>query len=410
MKRMLCSKACMLLTVAALASGVRGAETTLGVPAEIMQVSEEQEPGIRFTHQSWAEIVAKAKAENKLIFIDFYTQWCGPCLNMAQTVFTLPDVGAFYNEHFVCAKIDAEHGEGVELARKYGVRSYPTYAFVDPATGEMVHRSSSRQTGEQFIRTGRSALTPELRSFYLEEQYAAGNRERAFLLDYIRYEHSIYAHKNVTAAFDELMKGGAKLSDDDVWPVFVEVITGMTPYLKDLSDHYADYCALLGKEAVDAKLAKETTYGDLAVIEALCDFEGKAFNCELIRVNDAIRQKNYDDAIRRIDALIADPQVDQQTLIGRLKYMVRLSYGSEELPDVWFNKCVEYLRYIAYNQSDRDDAFIHQEYADALEKLLKRLPAGANVPSALLAEPAQGKKTYSMRPDALKPKPAAKRK
>ena len=49
--------------------------------------------------------------------------------------------------------------------------------------------------------------------------------------------------------------------------------------------------------------------------------------------------------------------------------MVRLSYGSEELPDVWFNKCVEYLRYIAYNQSDRDDAFIHQEYADALEKL-----------------------------------------
>ena len=108
--------------------------------------------------------------------------------------------------------------------------------------------------------------------------------------------------------------------------------------------------------AVDAKLAKETTYGDLAVIEALCDFEGKAFNCELIRVNDAIRQKNYDDAIRRIDALIADPQVDQQTLIGRLKYMVRLSYGSEELPDVWFNKCVEYLRYIAYNQSDRDDA------------------------------------------------------
>ena len=45
MKRMLCSKACMLLTVAALASGVRGAETTLGVPADIMQVSEEQEPG-----------------------------------------------------------------------------------------------------------------------------------------------------------------------------------------------------------------------------------------------------------------------------------------------------------------------------------------------------------------------------
>ena len=91
--------------------------------------------------------------------------------------------------------------------------------------------------------------------------------------------------------------------------------------------------------------------------------------------------------------------------------MVRVSYyGSEKMPDAWFNKCVGYLRYIAYNVADRDDAYAHQEYADALEKLLRRLPAKDGVPAALLSEPAHGKKTYSMRPDVLKPKPSAKRK
>lgn len=86
-----------------------------------------QNAGINFLHgTTWAEAVAKAKAENKLIFIDFYTQWCGPCLNMAQTVFSLPTVGYYYNQTFINLKIDAEEGEGITLAKKYGVRSYPT--------------------------------------------------------------------------------------------------------------------------------------------------------------------------------------------------------------------------------------------------------------------------------------------
>ena len=87
-----------------------------------LPVCAQAQDGIKFEHNAWAEIVAKAKAEGKLIFADVYTQWCGPCYNMATTVFTRHDVGAFYNDHFVCVKIDAENGEGVALARKYQVR------------------------------------------------------------------------------------------------------------------------------------------------------------------------------------------------------------------------------------------------------------------------------------------------
>ena len=368
-----------------------------------------QSAGINFLHGvTWAEAVTKAKAENKLIFIDFYTQWCGPCMNMAQTVFSLPTVGYYYNNTFVNLKIDAEEGEGVTLAKKYGVRSYPTYAFIDPATEEIVHRSSSRQSAEQFIQTGKDATIPAQRSFYLQEQYANGNRERAFLINYINYNHSVYARDNVQKAFEELLKGGAKLTDPDIWEVYVNNISGITPYLKQVSDNYADFCQRFGKKAVDAKLAKETTYGDLAAIEALCDYEGKDFNCKMIRINNSVNAKNYDAAATQIDAMIADPNVDQQELISRLKFIARLSYKVDELPDSWFYKCVDYLRYIAYNQKDRDDAYIHQEYASALEMVVRRMNDKQAVPAYIIASPTHGKTVYNMRPDALKAKPKRK--
>lgn len=372
--------------------------------------SQVANPGINFSHQSWSEVIAQAKAENKLIFIDFYTQWCGPCLNMAQNVFTLPMIGAFYNSNFVCAKIDAENGEGVTLAKKYGIYSYPTYIFVDPSTEEMVHRSGSRQSPEQFLLTGEGALNPKKRSFYLEEQYKNGNHDRQLLEDYIMYKNSVYAHKDVNKAFDELIQGGAKLSDKDIWPIFKSCISGVTPYLKEVSDNYNAFCQTFGKKEVDEKLAKETTYGKLSEIQNLCNFEGKDFNCEMIRINEAIQNKQYDNAINRIDALIANPTVDQQQLIGRLKFIARLGYyRSGEIPQNWFNKCVEYLRYIAYNQTDRDDAFIHQEYAAALEKMLAQITKnGGKVPSFIISEPTHGKKEYSMRPAALKQKPRRK--
>ena len=116
-----------------------------------------------------------------------------------------------------------------------------------------------------------------------------------------------------------------------------------------------------------------------------------------------------EQAVTQIDAMIADTTINQQELIGRLKFIARLGYKAEELPEFWFNKCVGYLQYIAYNQTDRDDAFIHQEYAAALEMVLRKLNGKAPIPASLSTEPAYGKKVYNMRPDALKMKPKRKK-
>ena len=89
------------------------------------------EDGIQFSHGTWKEILSQAKKENKLVFIDVYTSWCGPCKKMVAEVFQRKEIGTLFNASFVNYKIDAEKGEGIEIAKKFGVRSFPTYLFVN---------------------------------------------------------------------------------------------------------------------------------------------------------------------------------------------------------------------------------------------------------------------------------------
>jgi thioredoxin 1 len=88
-------------------------------------------PGIMFTPGRWKDILKKAKAENKLIFFDAYTSWCGPCKAMQKNVFTRKDVGDYFNQRFINVKIDMEEGEGPALAEKYPLEGYPTLFFID---------------------------------------------------------------------------------------------------------------------------------------------------------------------------------------------------------------------------------------------------------------------------------------
>jgi thiol:disulfide interchange protein len=69
-----------------------------------------QDVGIRFMDATWEQVMAEAKKQEKLIFVDAYTTWCGPCKVMAQNVFTQKEVGDFYNRYFVNYKLDMEKG------------------------------------------------------------------------------------------------------------------------------------------------------------------------------------------------------------------------------------------------------------------------------------------------------------
>lgn len=367
---------------------------------------QDNEGGIRFEKSSWKEILNMAVAQNKLVFVDFYTDWCGPCLNMAENVFTRPDVGFFYNEHFVCAKINAESEEGSKLAQQYMVHLYPTYCFIDPNTQEVAHRSSSTQTPEIFIKTGKNALVPTKRSSYLIKAYAEGDRSKQLLLDYIEYQISIHKQKLTEMAFDQLVAQGNTLRDRAVWDVFVAGIRGLSPYLQEVSDHYAEYCRLYSKAEVDAKLFAETQFGDVDKIATLCDFDGKQFNIDFIRIEQAIRQTNYKQAIGLIDKHLADTTTNKAEVMRRLKFMMNMErYNNGNATEEWKLKCLEYTRYLAYNWPDRKDGTIHQLYADMLEKAIKNKSNQNAIQTLITETPKYGEKNYTMRSPKMKQKP-----
>jgi len=96
--------------------------------------------GINFFSGTWEEALALAKKENKLIFLDLYASWCGPCKKMKAKTFSDEKVGAWFNKNFINVMIDAEKGEGKSLAKQYKVAEYPTLLFIN-AEGNVVEKT-----------------------------------------------------------------------------------------------------------------------------------------------------------------------------------------------------------------------------------------------------------------------------
>lgn len=161
-----------------------------------------QEGGVQFTQGTWQEILELAEKEDKLVFMDAYTTWCGPCKKMSKEVFPTKTVGSFFNENFINVKMDMEQKEGKTLGDKYNVFAYPTLLFL-ASDGTLVHRIAGYHTIEEFIEQGTIALDPERNMAALVQRYEGGDRDPAFLMKYTRklYEGADVRYREVADAY-----------------------------------------------------------------------------------------------------------------------------------------------------------------------------------------------------------------
>ena len=113
--------------------------------------------GIKFHRGTWKEALAAAKKENKLIFLDIYATWCGPCKRLKSTTFSNSRVAKYFNEKFINVTLDGETGDGEILAEKYSITGYPSLFFIN-ADGNVIAKGDGYMDADELLQLGRSAV------------------------------------------------------------------------------------------------------------------------------------------------------------------------------------------------------------------------------------------------------------
>lgn len=141
--------------------------------------------GIEFQELNLSQALEKAKQENKMVFVDVFAVWCGPCKYLSKEVFTDEELGAYMNAHFVSIKIDGEQGEGPELMERFAIDAYPTMLFIG-ADNELRKRIVGAESQDVIMEVADFAMHPEKSPEYIMgERFKAGDRDRAFLGEYL---------------------------------------------------------------------------------------------------------------------------------------------------------------------------------------------------------------------------------
>ena len=277
------------------------------------------------------QAAAKAKAENKLVFMDCYTQWCGPCKKMAKDVFTQEMVGAYMNPKFVNIKVDMESDYGTPLAKKLQITAYPTFVIFNGDAKE-VGRFLGSSDGVKFIENvGKNSM--DTNTSDLEQRFKSGDRGPQFLQDYLKTLTASYKVDDANDVAEAILEGKEETfaMDPELAGIFMKHINN--PFSKPFKQIMKTDVILkgtVGSEAVDMKVQNVlTNYMRKLVVEkdgtaSLDQTNYDAFvkltkdagmrNANHFKLTPLIllaeKQKDYDSYLKYIKEYLADNSID----------------------------------------------------------------------------------------------------
>lgn len=209
---------------------------------------------IQFESSSWTEIKNKAKAEGKLIFMDAYTTWCGPCKHMANTAFKDKAAAEYYNATFINAKIDMEKGEGPALGSQYEVNCYPTLLFID-GDGKLQHRSSGFGSIESFIEVGKTAVNPNKNFAAIKKKFEASGNNAEDAKNYLEAMNQSCMYTDMVADNYLMQLDPKEWTSKENWHILNTFVksTKARSFVY-LSKNHEEFSKIYGNEPVQTKL------------------------------------------------------------------------------------------------------------------------------------------------------------
>ena len=313
--------------------------------------------GVKFETGTWSDMLAKAKAENKLIFVDVYTQWCGPCKNVAKNVFPQQKMGDVYNKQFINFQIDAESPAGKEFVKQYPVDGYPTFFYIN-AEGQVINKAVGGRDVDGFLQEAKM-LDIYARYGGIEKMMAAINNGTA--TEEMCRDYYLSANKREKPkAINLYLKA---MSSENLMDVDNELISDMSLYDKDLMIRLIDEVIKVGdseKYATDKKFAQvfdfnigfPVQYHMTTFLEqSIKDGNWNWFN-ELLGLKD-----------RLMDYKRSKFDGDWRIIRGRGLFFATPEYCK--------------LCYMAYNRSDEDKFKV--EFPSFMEQLMADSPADSTL-------------------------------
>ena len=362
------------------------AQKISATPAAGTQMTLAQADGIAFRVLSFSEALKRAEVEDKLLFVDCFTTWCGPCKRLSKVVFKDSLVADYFNRHFVNLKMDMEKGEGVELRKKYGVHAYPTLLFIN-SSGEVVYRLVGAEDAPELLKKVKLGVEPG-GLWVLKKRYEAGDRDLAFICGYINALSAANREKEAGKVAADFLQGREQkmLEDEDYFLVFYyyvhDVNSSAFQYVvnhqKEIADKFPRQGASLDRRLLEDWIAGSYAY--LTVDESgHCTFDEQGLDAYVAKmkqmnvaeadmIGESLRlsrdgiMKQWDSFVKRGDKILAS-----HTILGDEGHLLQWVN--------WLNKeCADMsLREKAAQWCDK----ACEELIKKNEEIKKNLPPGA---------------------------------
>ena len=362
------------------------AQKISATPAAGAQMTLAQADGIAFRELSFPEALKRAEVEDKLLFVDCFTTWCGPCKRLSKVVFKDSLVADYFNRHFVNLKMDMEKDEGVELRKKYGVHAYPTLLFIN-SSGEVVYRLVGAEDALELLKKVKLGVESGGLSG-LKKRYEAGDRDLAFISGYINALSAANREQEVGQVAADFLQGREQkmLEDEDYFLVFYyyvhDVNSSAFQYVvnhqKEIADKFPRQGASLDRRLLEDWIAGSYAY--LKVDESNhCTFDEQGLDAYVAKmkqmnvaeadmIGESLRlsrdgiMKQWDSFVKRGDKILAS-----HTILGDEGHLLQWVN--------WLNKeCADMsLREKAAQWCDK----ACEELIKKNEEIKKNLPPGA---------------------------------